>query len=177
MTTLVGARWFYVCTLAIAMFGSAGLEAAAITVTPSVTPDGALFHYNYTVVNATGDDLPVLDIVVQPGIAGITKLAAPSGFTSAYDSNLGLVSFLEDTALFGAAPIAGFSFDSPLAPRVSSFNATLLDANFNVITVSGPTTGPVVPEPGSLPLLSLIACTALIFRRRLRVDSLIDWQR
>jgi len=155
---------------AILLLISLGLSIAdPITVTPVVTPiAGPAFEYDYTVTNMTGLDLPVLDIAVGSG-APISGLTAPAGFESAYDPVLGLVSFLEDSSVFGATPLSGFLFDSPIGPGPTTFTATLLDANFDVSTMSGPTTGPVtaastVPEPGSAYLLAGAAC--LLFLRR-----------
>jgi len=139
--------------LALSLAALSGvMRAGPITVTSTVTPLGPLFQYNYTITNNSGDDLEVLDIAVTPGIA-ITGLTAAAGFTDAYDPILGLVSFLENTSTFGPTPISGFIFDSSLAPRPTTFNGTLLDANFNIVNLGGTTTGPVAPEPGYLPLL------------------------
>lgn len=149
---------------------SSGLCVAdPITVTPVVTPiAGPAFQYDYTVTNMTGLDLPVLDIAVGSG-ATISGLTAPAGFMSAYDPVLGLVSFLEDSLVFGTTPISGFLFDSPIGPSPTTFTATLLDANFDVSTMSGPTIGPVaaastIPEPGSAYLLAGAACLLLLRR-------------
>lgn len=132
------------------------MRAGPITVTGGVTTIGPLFQYDYTVTNNSGDDLEVLDIAVPPGTA-ITGLTATAGFDDAYDPILGLVSFLENTSTFGTTPISGFIFDSLLPPGPTTFNGTLLDANFNVVTIAGFTTGPVAaatPEPGYLLLLA-----------------------
>jgi hypothetical protein len=128
------------------------MRAGPITITDTVAPLGPLFQYNYTIANTSGDDLAVLDIAVTPGIS-ITGLTTPAGFSDAYDPILGLVSFLENSSAFGPAPISGFIFDSSLAPLPTTFNGTLLDSNFNVVTIGGSTTGPVVPEPGYMLLL------------------------
>jgi hypothetical protein len=143
---------------------SAVMQAGSITVTPTVTPDGALYEYDYSVINNSGEDLEVLDIAVTPGTAILNLTAAP-GFDDAYDPILGLVSFLENTSVFGQTAISGFIFDSPLAPSATTFNGTLLDANFNVVTIGGPTTGPVAPEPGYLPLL-IFGVPLFLYRRR-----------
>ena len=147
---------------------SAAAMGGPITVMPAVTQNGSMFHYDYTVANMTGLDLAVLDIAV-PGGPTVFSLVAPTGFQTAFDSGLGLVSFLEDTAVFGATPISGFAFDSSLGPGSTSFTATLLDAQFNVSTMTGSTTGPAggaVPEPGSLSLLAGGALLLWMHRRR-----------
>ena len=147
---------------------SGAMQAALITVTPTVTPDGSLYEYDYSIINNSGDDLPVLDIAVAPGTAILGLTAAP-GFDDAYDPILGLVSLLEDTNVFGPTATSGFIFESPLAPHATTFDATLLDANFNVSTLGGSTIGPVpasAPEPGYLPLLTFGVPLFLFFRRR-----------
>jgi hypothetical protein len=150
---------------ALYLFAFSGVvQAALITVTPTVTPDGLLYEYDYSVINNSGDDLEVLDIAVTPGSAILNLKAAP-GFDDAYDSILGLVSFLENTSVFGPTAISGFTFDSSLAPSATTFNGTLLDANFNVLTIGGPTTGPVAPEPGYLPLL-VFGVPLFLYRKR-----------
>jgi hypothetical protein len=159
--------------VALLVISTAGVSADTITVTPAVTPDGPNFDYDYSISNATGLDLPVLDIVVAPGTL-ISGLAAPSGFQSAYDPVLGLVSFLEDSDVFGPSAISGFDFSSPLRPTATMFNATLLDANFNVILMSSPTIGPagsVVPEPGMSNFLMAGFCVLILLRWAVRPPS------
>ena len=146
--------------------------AGTITAVPTLTMNGALFHYNYTITNTTGNELTVLDIAVSKGASTIQNLAVPAGFSKAFDSVLGLVSFLENSSTFGSVPISGFVFDSPIAPGATSFNGTLLDSNFNVVTLGGPTTGPAVPEPGNFPILSAIFCIAVFACNRRRVMQL-----
>ena len=134
-------------------------NAGPVTVTPAVTQNGSLFHYNYSITNTTGIDVPVIDITVNKGTGVILNLVAPVGFMKAYDSNLGLVSFLEDTAAFGAMAISGFAFDSPISAKASSFAATFADGS----VMNGATLAPV-PEPATL---SLFAAGAILvaFRR------------
>ena len=152
-------------SLALSILASGMANADAVTVTSTVTPIGGLFQYDFSIANGTLDDLPVLDITVTPGIT-IEDLTAPSGFQTAYDSGLGLVSFLENTASFGSTPLSGFKFDSSLAPNTSTFTATLLDlTTFDASTMSGNTQGPVVPEPGMLMPCALIVA-ALFWRKR-----------
>jgi len=148
-------------TIGLLLFTSALAFGDPITVSPVVTQSGSTFHYDYSISNTTGLDLPVLDVAVTPGPT-VTNLMAPAGFQSAFDSVLGLVSFLEDTDVFSPSPISGFMFDSLVGPSSTSFTATLLDANFNVSTMSGSTIGPAgsaaVPEPASLWLLAIAFC-------------------
>lgn len=154
---------------ALYLFAFSGvMQAALITVTPTVTPEGSLYEYDYSIINNSGDDMPVLDIAVAPGTVILDLTAAP-GFEDAYDPVLGLVSFLENTSVFVPTAISGFIFESPLAPGATTFDATLLDANFNVSTVGGPTVGPVAastPEPGYFPLLAVGVPVFLFLKRR-----------
>lgn len=154
---------------------SAVMQGGPITVTPTVTANGALFHYDYSIGNGTGNDLAVLDLMVTPGAGTIQGLSAPAGFQFAYDPVLGLVSFLEDAGTFGTTSISGFAFNSPFQPRATTFTGTLLDANFNVSTMtgstSGPLAGPAVPEPTYLPLMALGATAFWLVYRRTRVHA------
>src|SRR5450432_4869040 len=90
-----------IMALAIGRADTITVPEGAITVTNSVNEVGPLFHYNYTVSDGTGL-LAVLDIAVTPGIAisGLTAPGGPSAFTTAYDPILGLVSFIENGAVF-----------------------------------------------------------------------------
>jgi hypothetical protein len=149
------------------LVSSAVAVGGPILVSPVVTQNGSMFHYDYTISNATGLDLAVLDIAVRAGLA-ISGLEAPFGFESAYDPGLGLVSFLENTAVFGATPLSGFAFNASLGPSSTSFKGTLVDGKSNVSTMSGSTTGPAgagVPEPGSLYLLAGGVPLLLLYRR------------
>ena len=136
--------------LALSTFAACLGYAAPVTVTPVVTTIGALFHYNYTITNGTGLDVPIIDINVARGTGIILNLVAPVGFLTAYDSSLGLVSFLENTALFGSAPLSGFAFDSAISSRSTTFASTFADGS----VMTGATSGPVVPEPTTLTLIT-----------------------
>jgi hypothetical protein len=151
--------------LAIGRADTINPPEGTITVTSTVNPIGLLFQYNYTVSDGTGQ-LAVLDIAVTPGIA-ISGLTAPGGaaaFTTAYDSVLGLVSFIENGAVFTSTPESGFIFDSWVAPSASTFGATLFDGT----TGSGHVQGPViVPEPSSLTLCAFSLAALLFWRKTL----------
>jgi hypothetical protein len=139
------------------------IPEGSITVTSSVTSVGPLFQYDYTVADGTGL-LAVLDIDITPGIgiSGITAPGGPAAFATAYDSGLGLVSFLENGAVFTSTPEAGFIFDSTVAPGASSFGVTLFDGT----TASGNVQAPViVPEPSGLALCAL-GLAAIFFSRK-----------
>jgi hypothetical protein len=132
---------------------------AGLIVTPTVTPVGVSFHYDYTITNdppAPGEDVVIVDINVLPMDATLTNFFAPLGFQTVYDAGLGKVSFLPDVGspdLFGVGTsISGFGFDSAHAPAPSTFDALTLLGN----PVSGPTQAPigaVIPEPGTITLL------------------------
>jgi hypothetical protein len=154
--------------LALSFLAIAISQAGDVTVTPVVTPEGGgLFDYDYTITNETGNDLPVLDISVTPGLT-IQDLQAPAGFLTAYDSGLGLVSFLEDTGAFGPTPLSGFEFDSSVPPGPTTFTATFFDGS----TTTGTTQGPVVPEPASFTLFAAGGAVMLFLRRRRQDRSL-----
>lgn len=160
---MLGAVAVFILALQTAQAGSISLTEGVITVTDQVTPVGSLFQYDYTVSDTTGL-LAVLDIAVSPGIA-ISDISAPGGsaaYETAYDSVLGLVSFLENNAVFPSSPEPGFMFDSPVGPGDSTFGVTLYDGT----TGTGSVTGPVTPEPASLTLFGLGGAVLLAGRKR-----------
>jgi hypothetical protein len=144
------------------------LSEGTITVTDVVTKIGPVFQYDYTVADGTGQ-LAVLDIGVSPGVAisGLEAPGGPAAFETAYDSVLGLVSFIENGTVFPASPLSGFIFDSPVPPAASSFGVTLFDG----ATGSGSVRGPVVPEPSLLPLCALFGAALLFLRKRTYASS------
>jgi len=144
--------------------------AAQVVVAPTVTPIAGGFEYAYTITNNTPDDAFIVDIPVPADPLAITDLTAPSGFTAAFDSGLGLVSFLEDTSFFTSTPQSGFFFDSPDAPGSVTFQATVLNLDTGLYTVSGPTMAPV-PEPAYLSLCLLPVFAWMLIRRRYRLRS------
>ena len=154
--------------LATAVFAT----ASQIVVAPTVTPIAGGYEYAYTITNNTPDDPFLIDIPVPEDPSAVTNLMAPAGFTSAFDPGLGLVSFLEDTSFFTSTPQSGFSFDSPDAPGLATFQATVLSSStFDLYTISGSTTAPV-PEPAFLWLLILPLLACLLIRRPGRSRSI-----
>jgi hypothetical protein len=152
--------------IAVILFAAAASMATAgpVVVNATVTPLGPLFHYDYSITNNTGDDLLIVDITVPKDPSLVSGLTAPSGFQAAFDSGLGLVSFLEDSSFFTASPIEGLAFDSPNSPAASSFDATVFNAALGLYTVPGPTVSPVVvPEPGYAPVLAVLALAFSMF--------------
>jgi hypothetical protein len=150
----------------LAQADTVSLSEGTITVTDDVTQVGPLFQYDYTVSDTTGQ-LAVLDIGVSPGVA-ISGLTGPGGsadFQTAYDSVLGLVSFIANGSAFSTSPLSGFIFDSPTPPGASTFGVTLFDGATGGGNVEGPV-GPVVPEPSSLPLCVLGGAALLFWRKR-----------
>lgn len=170
--------------LAALLFGllPAVAHARQLTVTPTVTPVGSLFRYDYTVANATATDISLVSIAV-PGLAfaDIQNLAAPTGFSADFDQAFGFVNFSESTQGFAAGSIvSGFTFESPFAPTASSFEAFGVDADTgNTTTITGNTLAPssvAVPEVGSLFLgLTALLPVALGFvvRRRSALSASI----
>ncbi len=148
-------------------------SAASITVAPTVTPASGLYQYAYSITNSTPDDAFLIDIQVPKDPSAVSNLAAPAGFKAAFDSGLGLVSFLEDTSFFGATPTSGFSFNSPDAPGSAGFQATLVAAaSGSLYTISGSTVAPAplasVPEPEYPMLLGTGLMVFAVIGRRIR---------
>lgn len=149
------------------LFASVLAYPAAVTVSPTVTSlGGGVFQYAYSISN-TGPEAVVIDIPVPASPSAVTNIIAPAGFQDAFDSVLGLVSFLEDTSSFTATPTPGFSFDSLSGPGAATFVATLFDGS----TVSGSTTAPTsaataTPEPSYFYLFSFLAPALFIIKRR-----------
>lgn len=151
----------------------AGTARAQVLVTPTVTTNGSLFNYSYSVTNLTTDDLLVVNLNGLPQVAGaITNLTAPTGFIFApYDPGVGIASFLADTNDFTpGSVIGGFSFTSTYAPSTVTFDTVGFGD-----PQTGTTLGPVaaaapVPEASTLVslgagLLLLTAFTAVRRRR------------
>jgi hypothetical protein len=144
------------------LFASVLANAATITVTPDVTLSNGLYHYAYSITNNTPDDAFLIDIPVAASPSSIENLTAPSGFMAAFDSGLGLVSFLENSSVFSSTPESGFSFDSLEGPGSVLFEASVFSNSTSLIyTVSGATLAPV-PEPRWLPALGLLAPLCLL---------------
>jgi hypothetical protein len=168
-----------IIALGIARAGTVSVPEGTITVTDFVTPNdptAGLFQYDYTITDGTGQ-LAVLDIAVTPGIS-ITNFAAPGGVNtpgSAFDAETdtvntpsGLeefVSFIENDGIFNATPESGFIFDSPVAPRPSTFGVTLFDGTTGSGSVQGPVAA-ATPEPRSLALCALCGAALLFWRKR-----------
>lgn len=147
---------------------SAGVARAQVTVVPTVTPNGALFNYSYTVTNSNAVDLAVVNINGLPQAASAaTDLMAPTGFQISFDpgnsnSAFGIVSFLGDFT--PGSVISGFSFNSAFAPGAASFDT--VDNNGG--TSTGTTLAPVVPEANTLVSLGagVLLLTFCAVRRR-----------
>lgn len=162
------ARSLGLASLLYALVVPNSAHAASLTVTPTTTSSGDLFHYDYTISNNTTTDfsLVTIDVAAQPD--AIKNLVTPNGFLSNFDAGLGLLDFGgEDSPGFTAgATFTGFAFDSPFQPSSSSFTALGLDANENPVTLTGRTLAPTaVPEPSSLVGLALVP-SLLLFRQK-----------
>lgn len=137
---------------------------ADLIVTPTVTPLGGVFRYDYTIVNDLLEDVVLVDIIVLRMDETLTNLFAPLGFQAIYDSGLGIVTFLPapgSVDLFAVGTsLSGFGFDSAIPSAPSTFEALTLLGNF----LTGPTEAPVgrpVPEPAPT-LLLLVGVSSLI---------------
>ena len=162
---------------ATCLFILPGIAHAQVS-TPAVTFANGLYHYDYSITNATADDLftvtiqvlPYNDPNIQPDPNSpnnpVINVTAPAGFMASYDPVNGFVGYTEFTGIFTSTPLNGFTYDSTFAPMSSVFEA---DFAVNGITPTFGTTLAAVPEPDSVALLgamSAAACFAM--RRRVR---------
>ena len=129
----------------------------------------SLYTYSYSVLNGGAFDLALVDVQVPFGPNAVRNLVAPAGFNIAYDSGLGLVSFLEDADPFtpqSFAPgvsVGAFKFSSAFAPGRTPFSSLDILGN----ATNGVTTG-AVPEPATLGWGLALLAPVLIARPRRR---------
>jgi hypothetical protein len=147
------AGWRSAVSLFLALLTTGG-ASAQLTVTPFVTPNAGMYHYDYTITNLTAFEVLLIDIRVAASVPAVQNLVAPVGFQAAFDPGLGLVTFLQDTDAFGPVPVSGFAFDSPLGPSASEFTGYYLDGN-SLATITGPTAAPI-PEAGTFAALAVL---------------------
>jgi len=154
-----------------------GTAHAQVLVNSTVTNTGSLFNYSYSVTNLTPFEISVINLNGLPQVDGaITNLTAPTGFQfQPYDFNLGIATFLSDSAAFTpSSTVGGFSFSSAFAPSTVTFDTLALDPTTgNAITTTGTTLAPVAPVPEASTLVSLgaglLLLTAFTAVRRRRV--------
>jgi hypothetical protein len=154
-----------IAVFSLFMAASAG---AAPILAATVTPAGPLFHYDYAVTfNPADGEIVLITVSLVPGDT-LTGLTAPAGYTTSFDTGLGLLDLFPNVGntfpLTGT--LSGFAFNSPLAAAPTSFTA--FNSDFDLF--QGVSTGPLVPgaplpEPvaGVLVTLGL----AVLGRRRL----------
>ncbi len=153
---------------AFGLLFSAGAAHAQlqVTVVPTVTPDGALFDYSYSITNFTANDLFIVNLNNLPMVPGaLTNLTAPAGFLiSPYDPGVGIESFLADSQDFTAgSTISGFSFSSPFGPGTVPFDSEDIAGGMFTGTTLAP-----VPEASTLFSLGagVLLLTFSVVRRR-----------
>ena len=144
------------CGAALGFLAMAQAAHAGLIVESAVSAlGGGLFHYDFSIENSGPTDVLIVSILnaplADPDIDA--SLMTPAGFSANYDPGLGIVDFLEDTALFSVGPkLSGFGFDSAAGPVSSFFDVfTALDLNGHELT------GQVahIPEPTTLALIVL----------------------
>ena len=147
------------------------ISSVANAQTPTVTGvssfSSGLYRYNYTITNNSLNEL--IDVTIHINSGPVLNLTAPTGYSTNYDVNLGLVDFLENTSVFATGtPVSGFFFDSPLAPtRFGVFDALTADSLGGSASFTGTTLAPS-PEPGSIALLGAAAVSGAFLLRRKR---------
>jgi hypothetical protein len=153
-----------------ALLAPGAARADLVTVIPTVTMNGSLYHYDYAITNNAPEDLAIVSIPVLPGPDTIQNLSVPDGFVGSFDSGLGFVDFLGDVDMDGnqvvfgqGTTLSGFMFDSPFAPGPGVFQALSVSGTSFVGSTSAP-----VPEPGSFALMGAAATSGLFALRRRR---------
>ncbi|MCB1800959.1 MAG: hypothetical protein KDI82_04640 [Gammaproteobacteria bacterium] len=118
-----------------ALLAALATPVHALQVTGDVIDLGGTFEYRFSVVN----DDPISDLLIvtiddaPPGEMLIADtLMAPAGFLTNYDSGLGLIDFIADSALSFPSGVTGlFTFQSasPLTQNFTSYTALDLFVN------------------------------------------------
>ncbi len=156
---------------------------AQVTVNATVTANGSLFDYRYSVFNGSGVDLALIQFQIAAQQNVVTNLQAPLGFDINFDPSNGFVTFFEDnnpntTQSFApGSTVAPFTFTSAFGPGQTTFSG--FDDNgggFSGATIAplvravpGPGPNPAIPEPGTLALGLTLApglLAASLHRRR-----------
>jgi len=160
-------------TFGVLFSAGAAHAQTQVSVVPTVTVNGGLYDYSYTVTNFTATSLGLVNLDNLPAVDGaITNLSAPTGFEiSPFDSTDGIVTFLpgstDDTQFAPGSAISGFSFSSAFGPGAIAFDTQ--DIN-GMNPVNGMTVGPsaAVPEASTLVSLGagLVLLTFVAVRRR-----------
>ena len=145
------------------------VSAAPLAVTSSVSGNGPLFLYSYTVINSSLPDLLSVTLTTPAQGSAVQNLTAPSGFSAFFDAGIGLVDFVADTSSFSiGSSISGFTLQSPFQLGSVPFSALSLDANQNPVVTTG-TVSPsasLVPEPSALGLVAVSLLSAFAVYRR-----------
>ena len=153
---------------------SAGSARAQVFVTSTAVFTGSAFHYTYTVINTSPDDLFVVNLNGLPSVQGaLFNFSAPAGFTmtNPYDYNAGIESFVASNSFASGSTNSGFSFDSTFAPATVAFDTV----SFAPTPYTGTTLGPAgAPVPEASTLVSLgagLSVLALVAVRRRRAAA------
>ncbi len=168
-------------TVGILFSAGAAYAQVQVTVAPTVTVNGGLYNYSYTVTNFTATELALVNLNNLPLVPGaLFDFSAPAGFqfgSIPYDSTVGIETFLPDSSanpgMFASgSTISGFSFSSAFGPGAVSFDTQ--DIN-GANPVNGMTIGPNAAVPEASTLVSLGAGLALLtfvaVRRRRSIAS------
>ena len=152
-----------ISAVVLLVFAASSRTDAAPIVTPTVTINAGVAHYDYSITNdlvGPFDDFVIVTINVASGNDIVTNLFAPAGFQASYDDGVAQVSFLADFLSPSVFPIgttlSGFGFDSTYLPAASTFEILTLGGEL----IIGPTQAPLVaptaiPEPATSLVLTL----------------------
>jgi hypothetical protein len=180
MPRFVGFRLFIALVLVAIVGGRQSARAGLITdVTASTTPvAGGLTQYDYTVTNESSSTITAsFFFVAVDTTANLSVMTAPSGWDISYATGDTVIEFSSPDSSLDIIPGSSgqFSFESPLAPVITTDAVAGIDSNFNFVQNDGVTSGPAlssVPEPSSALLCTLGVLGVLTFHRRpKRIES------
>jgi hypothetical protein len=176
MPRFAGFRLCIALTLVAIVGGRPSARAGLITnVAVSTTPvSGGLTEYDYTVSDLSSSTITAsFFFVAVDTTANLSAMSAPTGWDISYATGDPVIEFSSPDPSLDIIPgsFGLFSFDSPLAPIITTDAVAGIDSNFNYVQNVGSILGPAVasvPEPSSALLCALGILGVLSFHRRLQ---------
>ncbi len=145
------------------------LSATPVTVTSSVSANGPLYVFDFTVTDNSLPNLLSITLTVPSQASAVQNLVAPAGFFADFDPGVGLVDFVSDTSSFSiGTPVTGWILQSPFQLGSVSFSTLSLDANQNPVTTTGTVSSidSATPEPSALGLMAVSSICVFCLHRK-----------